>query len=78
MRIGRRALFHRANLHGGGVGAQQAAVGEVKGVLLVARRMIGGRVQRVETMPLRLDVRAIGEREAHAAENAESRGPAVA
>ena len=65
----RRAAFHRANLHRAGVRAQQSAIGQIKGVLLVARRMIGGRVERIETMPLRLDVRPIGEREAHAAEN---------
>ena len=31
--------------------------------------MIGGRVQRVEAMPLRLDVRPVRERETHAAKN---------
>ena len=49
--------------------AQEASVGEVEGVLLVARGVVGGGVERVEAVPFVVDVRAVGEREAHAAED---------
>lgn len=62
--------LHGADLHAGGVGAEELAIGHVEGVALVAGGVIGGRVQRVEAMPLGLDFGAIGEREAHAAEGA--------
>ena len=68
---GRRRAFHGADLHGRGVGAEQAAVGQIKGVLLVARRMIGRGVERVEAMPFGFDVRTFRERETHPAENAD-------
>ena len=64
----RRAVLHHADLHGRRVRAQEAAIGKVKGVLLVSCRMVGGRVQRVEAMPFGLDIRAIGNRKAHAPE----------
>ena len=51
-----------------------AAVGQIKSVLLVARRMIGRGVERVEAMPFGFDVRAFREREPHSPENAD---PAV-
>ena len=44
---------------------------EIEGVLLVARRVVGGRVERVETMKLVLDFRAVGQRETHPAEDAD-------
>ena len=66
---GRGCFFHRANLHGARVRAQQTAIGEIESILLVARGVVGGRVQRVEAMPLGLDVRPVGERETHPAEN---------
>ena len=39
---GRRLRFHGADLDGGGLRAQEAAIGQVKGVLLVAGGVIGG------------------------------------
>ncbi len=48
---------------------RKPAIGQIKCVLLVARRMIGRSVQRVEAMPFRLDVGAFGKRESHPAEN---------
>ena len=74
----RRRGFHRANLHGGSVRAQQPAVGQIKCVLLVARGMIGRGVERVEAMPFRFDVGSVGERESHAAENRRWRDRAFA
>ena len=56
-------------MHGRGVGAQEASVGKVKGVLLVSRRVIGRRVECIETMPLGVDIRTIGERKSHPAES---------
>ncbi len=64
-----RGRFHRPDLHGRGVGAQQTAVRQIKRVLFVSRRMIGRSVQRVETMPFRFDVGSIRQRESHAAKN---------
>ena len=63
--------FHRANLHAGGVGAQQAAIGKVEGVLLVAGGVIGGRVQRIEAVELGLDLRSLGQNEAQATQRAD-------
>ena len=65
----RSGRFHGADLDGGSVGAEQTAVRQIECVLLVARGMIGRRVERVEAMPFIFDVGAIGQREAHAPEN---------
>jgi hypothetical protein len=65
----RRSVFHGADLHRAGVRAQEAAVGEIEGILLVARRVIGRRIQRVEAVKLVLDVRSFCECETHAAED---------
>ena len=67
-RIGGGSAFHRADLHGGSVGAQEPAIRQIKGVGFVARRMIGRGVERVEAMPLVLDVGSLRERETHSAE----------
>ena len=64
----RRRCFHNADLHARGVRAQEAAIGKIKGVLLVARGMVRRRVESIETMPLGLDVGSIGNRKPHAAE----------
>src|SRR5260370_40286845 len=47
----RRRGLHRANLDGGSVGAEQSAVGQIKCVLLVARRMFRRRVQGTQAIP---------------------------
>jgi hypothetical protein len=77
----RLVRLHVANLHGGGVGAEQGAAivgpaaialnrpGEVEGVLHVARRVLGRHVQRVEAVPLVLDLRPLDDGEAHARED---------
>ena len=67
----RHFFLHRADLHGRGVGAQELAVFEIKGVGLIPRGVVGGRVERVEAMPLGLDLGPFGEGEAHAAEDAD-------
>ena len=48
--------------------AQEAAIGKIKGILLVAGGMVWRRVERIETMPLGLDVGSLGNRKPHAAE----------
>ena len=64
--------FHGANLHAGRVRAQQAAIRQVKSILLVASRMIGRRVQRIEAMPLGFNLGSFCQCEAHAAQRADS------
>jgi len=76
-----RGLFflHRADLHGGGVGAEQSPPQlsrrgkiEVEGVLFVARRVVGGGVQGVEVVEFGVDFRPGGEGESHAAEDVDA------
>ena len=55
------ASRHVAHLHAGGVRAQQAAVAEIEGVVHRARRMVRREVQRLEVVPVVLDLRAVGE-----------------
>ena len=62
---GRVVLLHDPDLDGRRVRAQQAAVGKVKRVLLVAGRMVGRGVQRIKTMPLGFDVRPVRNRKSH-------------
>ena len=62
------ALQQRADLHRRGVGAQhlpRPVRGDVEGVLLAARRMVGREVQRVEVELLGLDLGSLGELPAH-------------
>ena len=49
--------------------AQQAAVAEVEGVVHRARRMVRREVQRLEVVPVVLDLRAVGELVAEPAED---------
>ena len=79
MRTGGGCVFHDADLHGRGVGAQQEprlrdgrrGGGQVEGVLRIAGRMVGGGVQRVEAMVFVLDFGAVGDDEADLAEAAD-------
>ena len=48
-----------------------AAVGQIKCVLFVSRRMIGRGVERVEAMPFGLDIRSFGESETHSPKNSD-------
>ena len=64
-----RLLLHGADLHTRSMGPQQAAIGQIKSVLLVACRMIGRRIECVEAMPLGLDVRPLGQGKSHPPEN---------
>jgi len=57
----RLAPRHAANLHRRGVGAQQAAIREIEGVVHGARRMVRREVQGLEVVPVVLDFRAIGD-----------------
>ena len=68
----RRGLrLHGADLHAGGVGAEEFSGIKVEGIFFVSSRMVGRGVESVEAMELVFDFRAIGEREAHAAEDAD-------
>jgi hypothetical protein len=51
------------------MGAEKPPVGKIEGVLLVARGMVGGSVQRIKAVPLGLDVGAVGDGEAEPAED---------
>ena len=66
----RLVLFHRADLHVRGVRAQQELVDiEEERVLRVARGMIGREVERLEVVPVGLDLGAGIDRVAHLAED---------
>src|SRR2546425_2396720 len=66
----RRALgLHGADLHGGGVGAQERVFREVEGVLHVPRGMILGDVQGLEVEVVALDLRPLGDGKAEAHED---------
>ena len=65
----RRLPLHDPNLHRAGLRAQAAAIGQIEGILDIARRMLRGRIQRIEIMVDRLEVRPIGDHEPHASEN---------
>ena len=68
----RLTVEHRADLHRGGVRAQDdTGVGRLdeEGVLLAAGRVVRPDVQRVEGQPLGLDLRALGDLPAHADED---------
>ncbi len=66
---GRGMAEHVPDLNRRGLGAQQRAVGQVKGVLLIAGGMIGRRVQGVEIMKNRVHIRSGGDVEADAVKN---------
>ena len=66
--IGAPVGEHGADLHRGGVRAQQAPVGEVERVVHRPRRMIGGDVERFEVVEVVLDLRTRGHLEAGAPE----------
>ena len=71
---GRLLRLHGADLHRRGVGAQQLAfrrVGarEIERVLLLARGMLGRDVEGGEIVEIVLDMRALGDGEAHLAED---------
>ena len=63
------ARFHRAYLRGGRLRAQKEVFAEIEGVLHVARRMVGGDVERLEVIVIRLDLGTVDDVEAHRAEN---------
>ena len=70
----RRLLQHGADLHRRGLGAQQARGlpvrrRQIEGVVVGSGGMMRRRVQGREVVPIGLDVRALGEAEAHDAED---------
>ena len=65
----RRSRFHCSNLHSGRMSSKQAAVGEIKRILFIPRRMVRRGVERVETVPFRFNIGSIGQGETHATEN---------
>ena len=67
----RLALLHHANLAVGGMRAQQHPAGQEKGVLHLARRMVGRKVERLEVVEVVLDVLGRGDLEAHRGEDVE-------
>jgi hypothetical protein len=72
---GRLAGSHGADLDRARVGAQEEGLAlgvarlEVESVLHLPRRMLGRDVERLEIVPVVLDVRAFGDREAHVGED---------
>jgi len=62
-------FLHGADLHGGGVGAEEFSGVEVEGVGVVARGVVGGGVEGIEAMEFAFDFWSIGEGEAEAAED---------
>ena len=54
------------------MGAEKTAVLQIEGVLFIPGRMIWRGVERVEAMPLRLDVWAFGQGKSHAPKNADT------
>ena len=67
----RRAPRHRPDLHRRGVGAQHVPAVDEEGVLHVARRVIGRDVERLEVVPLGLDLGTFLDREAEPGEEAD-------
>ena len=68
----RRLRLHRPDLHRGGLGAeQQAGAGDVdvQGVLHRARGVVGGDVERLEVVPLVLDLGTLGHPVPHPRED---------
>jgi len=65
----RRAGQHGANLYRRGVRAQDEATLDIEGVLHVARRVVGRRVEGIEVVPLGLDPGTGAHLEAHAVED---------
>ena len=70
---GRFLVLHRADLNRTGVRAQQdiGVLFDEEGILHVAGRMFGWKVQRRENMPVVLDFRAFGHRVTQARKNAD-------
>ena len=74
--IRRRAGLHGADLHRRGMGAQDQAArvgavgpGQIEGVVVLTGRMVGRNVEGGEVVPVILDVRALGDAEAHIAQD---------
>ena len=68
-----RQFLHRlqgADLHARGVGAHEPAIGQIEGVALIARRVVGRGVEGVKAVPLGLNLRAVGQGETHAPQGA--------
>ena len=65
----RLGLLHHADLDRRGLAAEQDIVLDVEVVQRVAGRMLGRDVQGDEVVPLVLDLRAVGDAEAHPAED---------
>src|SRR3546814_6350728 len=55
---GGEQVLHVAHLHAGRVCAQQASIAEVEGVVHRARRVVRREVQRLEVVPVVLDLRS--------------------
>ena len=66
----RRVVTHVAHLYAGGMRAQQAAIAEVESVVHGARRMVRREVQRLEVVPVVLDLRPFRQLVAQPAEDA--------
>ena len=66
---GQLALQHGAHLHRGGLGAQQDVVGDVKGVLRVARRMVARNVEHLKVVTVVFHLGPVHDLVAHAHKN---------
>src|SRR5206468_1210898 len=61
--------LHGADLHSGRVCPEQSTVWEIKCVLLVARRMFGRCIERVEAVPFVFHIGTVCECESHSPKN---------
>ena len=66
---GRLLLFHRANLHGAGLRAQQHVFGEIERILGVPGRVALGHIEHFKIVVVQLHLGAGNDVEAHAQKN---------
>ena len=76
MRSGGSCACSMRDLHGRRMRAQQAAVAEIERVVHRPRRMVRREVQRLEVVPVVLDLGPVGDFEAAAAEDVGRCAPA--
>ena len=66
---GRLSLLHGADLHRGGLGAQQHLIGDIKGILRIPGGVVRRQVERFKVVVIQLDLRAGDDIKAHAEED---------
>jgi len=66
---GRFSLFHDPYLNRGCMRAEEKAAADVQGVPIIPSRMMGRKIERLEVVVIRLDLRALLDRKAHTQED---------